>query len=402
MKLVLQSPEKTLVKVINERELEDTINSIKSNIFGYELPPLKYELFRYRIRKGVAVIYKDNKRLRSKNSWYEVRALSSLSQYLGVSFFHNNIIKRDNGLEDEIDGIDTENNEIMVEVKRAKINQEWINFYDRKRKRVQKKVCIVIAPLFEENLQIPPTIQCYEFKPDYETLMHYYNHDFSIPPWLVDYIPSRHVRVLLNNGQWRGIERKLTKTAKHTQSTKLILSLNRFTRFEKFPIKVYYSLCHMVMPVEEYFGKGYPQPRVIAAIDVDADSHKHVVGSEGYCLECLKSANSKAKLISEILSDLGWKFLKLYSGSKGFHFYLLQEGSLKAKQLITEEFLEIIKTLKGSNDEILTDNISFRAKDGSFDTHRIFKLPNSVDASTGIVVKENLEKLNFNDKIKEF
>ena len=65
------------------------------------------------------------------------------------------------------------------------------------------------------------------------------------------------------------------------------------------------------------------------------------------------------------------------------------------------DFLELINTLKSDSGEFLTDNINFRANDNSFDLHRIFKLPYTVDASTGLLVKEKLEQLNFNDIILE-
>jgi hypothetical protein len=68
----------------------------------------------------------------------------------------------------------------------------------------------------------------------------------------------------------------------------------------------------------------------------------------------------------------------------------------------SKNFLSLILSLKDSSGVNLTDNKNFRSKDGSFDLHRIFKLPCSIDCSSGILVKENLERLDFKDKIIEF
>jgi hypothetical protein len=216
------------------------------------------------------------------------------------------------------------------------------------------------------------------------------------------FIPSRDVRILSNNGKWFGLRRQLTETAKHTLESKFVLELKRFIKYGIIPIKIYYSLSPMLMPVEEYYGKGRPLPRVLAAIDVDADAHQHIIGSEGFCLECLKNSEKKSKIIAEKLTNLGWNSIKIYSGSKGFHFYLMNEEDKIIEEMPSKNFLSLILSLKDSSGVNLTDNKNFRSKDGSFDLHRIFKLPCSIDCSSGILVKENLERLDFKDKIIEF
>ena len=62
---------------------------------------------------------------------------------------------------------------------------------------------------------------------------------------------------------------------------------------------------------------------------------------------------------------------------------------------------KILTLLKDENNISLTDNNNFKSKNGSFDLHRIFKLPNSIDAVTGIRVVEKLERLDFKDQISE-
>ena len=402
MKLVIQNNDQTLVRSVKEYELNIVINHIKTTFTGYEIKPLIYEVFRYKLEKGVAIIYKDNKRLRTKNDWFEARALACLSKLNHNSFYHQIKLKRSDGHETEIDGLDIETRTIMVEIKRAVINQEWIDYYEKKRKLLKMRNCIVIASSFKDNLKIPSNIQCYIFKPEMDSLLNYYNKEFEIPKWIKPYIPSRHIRILLNNGRWIGLKRKLTNTAKHTLESKSLLFINSLARREKFPIKIYYSLSPMLMPVEEYFGKGRPLLRTLAVFDVDSESHQHIIGEEGYCLECLKSSKYKAAIVSEKLSELGEKFYKLYSGNKGFHFYLIDEKNGETiKEIpvqILEEFLILLKDEKEKN---LVDNVNFRSKDGSYDLHRIFKLPHSVDNSTGLLVKERFEKLNFNDTLQE-
>ncbi|MFX0024059.1 MAG: hypothetical protein ACFE9S_17155 [Candidatus Hermodarchaeota archaeon] len=401
MKLVIQTQMNTQVKNIKEFQLCETISKIKSKFSGQIETPLKYELFRYKLNKGVVVIYKNNKRMRTKNTWYETRALTRLAQINKTSFYHQIKFKLPNGQETEVDGLNTENPKQMVEIKRSIINQDWIDFYELKRKQINMKECILIAPIFEKNLIIPSNISCFKFKPDLDTPFKYYLNDFIIPSWIRPYISSRHIRILLNNGKWVGLNRKLTQTAKHTPESKLLLFLTNLAKKGKYPIKIYYSLAPMLMPVEEYFGNGRPLPRLLAAIDVDTDPHQHIIGTEGYCIECLNNANKKAKILSDKLTSLGENFIKIYSGSKGHHFYLLnQDKNNSVKELPEREFKEFIFSLKCDSGEFLTDNINFSSKNGSFDLHRIFKLPNSIDNATGLLVQKDLARINFKDIIE--
>lgn len=401
MKLVIQTHNTTKVSRIREYELGSTINRIKSNYHGHELTPLKHESFRFKLDKGIIVIYKDNKVIRSKNTWYEVRCLAKLAHVLNTKFFHSYKIKLDDGQETEIDGLCIEDKQVMVEIKRAIITQDWINYYESKCKKLNMRECLVIAPLYEKKIKIPPNIRTFLFKPDNESLMTYYKEKFMIPLWFKSYLPSRHIRILFNNGRWIGMRRQLTNTAKHTINSKFLLELNRLVKHGRFPIKIYYSLSPMLMPVEEYYGKGRPLPRVLAAIDVDADAHQHIIGSEGYCLECFKNSEKKAEIIAEKLDGLGWKYKKLFSGSKGFHYYLMNDKKNIVEEIPSKEFLNLILTLKDNSGVCLTDNKNFRSKEGTFDLHRIFKLPYSVDNSTGILVKEKLERISYKDTIIE-
>lgn len=403
MKLVIQQPNRTIVEQIKEFQLEQIINQIKTSYSGEELSPLKYELFRYKLDKGIIVIYRDNRILRTKNSWYEIRCLTNLSRYFNERFLYSVRLRFRNNLETEIDGLDVQTKKIMVEIKNATITQEWIDFYQLKRRKLDMKECYIIAPKFSDNMKIDQSIRCFECLPDHGTLVNYYNNDFSLPSWFVPIIRWRHIRILLDNGRWFGVKRKLTNTAKHTPSSKLILTLNwLINKRNKYPAKIYYTLSPMLFPIDEYYGKGRPLSQVIAALDIDSNHQNHIIGKEGFCKKCLKEADIKAKILSDKLIDRGLKFIKLFSGFKGYHFYILDENDDNIlKEMNDKKFQELIQSLNGDNGEILVDNANFKAKDGSFDKHRIFKLPNSLDLSTGILIKQKFEKLKFKDKFEE-
>ncbi|MFX1390020.1 MAG: hypothetical protein ACFE9Z_08165 [Promethearchaeota archaeon] len=403
MKLVIQTQTATQVRNLKEFQLKNTIDNIKLNFKGRVETPLNNELFRYKLQKGAVIIYKNKGIIRKKNTWYEIRVLTLLSKILKTSYYHQLKLELPNGQETEIDGLNTEINKEMVEIKRSIINQDWINYYESKRKKLNMKDCLVVAPVFEENIKIPNHISCFKFMPDLETSQNYYSSEFFIPSWIKSYISSRHIRVFLNTGRWVGLNRKLTQTAKHTPESKLSLFLNNLAKRSKYPIKIYYSLAPMLMPVEEYNGKGRPLSRVIAALDVDSDPHQHIIGKEGYCLECLNNAKAKSNLISERLISLGEKYITLYSGSKGFHIYLLDEDNNDiVKELPELEFRGLINLLKDNSGKPLTDTVNFNSKEGIFDLHRIFKMPNSIDYATGLKVKKNFEKIEHKDKIEAF
>ncbi len=398
MKLVIQQGKTTTSRNIQEHELENTLLNIKNELGGIRINPLPYEIARFKIPNGVAVIFQDNKKLRTRNYWYEVRGLAVLSKELGMDFYHSLSLKFQDGQSTEIDGLDVESESIMIELKQATINQKWIDFYDQKRKRLGLKICIICAPRFDNNLNIPPNIQVFQVLLDNSAIFNYYKEDFELPDWFEPFVPSRHVRILLGSGNWYGIKRKLTKTAKHTPTSKLKQSILHLFKQGQFPVRLYYSLASMLIPQRDYYGKGYPQPRVIAAFDVDSDHKPHVIGNKGYCLKCLEEAAKKRHLLKEKLIDLGWKVRVIHSGFKGYHVYCLDEEN-KLEEMELVKIQNLIEELKDEEGNPLTDNENFRSKDGTFDLHRIFKLPNTIDAVTGLKVTSKLERIQFNDKI---
>ena len=397
MKLVIQTQNTTETRTIKESEFEPIIKKIKLNHLGNEEIPKKYELFRFKLTNGVIIIYRDNKALRTKNNWFEIRALKNLSQISGELYYHQVIIKANNNQEFEVDGLSIDRRTEMVEVKNTIINQDWIKYYDHKRKLLNIKNCIIVASEYRNNISIPSSISCYTFKPDMKALLEYYNSKFDFPDWIKPFIPSRHIRMHLDNGVWKGVKRKLTNTAKHTSKTKLVLAINNLAKRNKYPIKLYYSLSPMLIPVDEFNGKGRPLPYILGAIDVDANQHNHIIGEEGYCLNCLKSVEEKIKIVSERIAELSYNYIKIHSGSKGMHFYILEENGESVKQFTKDKFYQLVSILNRNYNGDLIDNVKFTSKNKSLDLHRIFKIPNSTDGSTGIILQEKLKQLRFHD-----
>lgn len=65
------------------------------------------------------------------------------------------------------------------------------------------------------------------------------------------------------------------------------------------------------------------------------------------------------------------------------------------------EVRKIIGSITSEDGKVLPDNENFHDKEGKFDLHRIFKLPRTVDGSTGVVVSEEFNQLPFADKLNE-
>ena len=375
-----------MVKTIKECELGENIEDIKANYSGIEVEPLQYEVFRYKLPKGVIVIYKDNRVLRSRNEWFEIRALAALAKQYG-EFKHGVQFQRGD-YQTEVDGVSVDD-KILVEVKRDEITAEWVDFYHKKLNKLNYKQLFLVAPSFKEGLQFPASIIPVKFIPDWKKIRDHYQ-EFQFPSWIRDQVSARHFRFLLPNGRWKGAKRKFSQTAKHTLESKFFQSI----KWIKFwtPVKIYYTMSRMVNPPREYFGKGYPLPHLLAVFDIDSDAHTHVIGAHGYCHQCISEAAEKAKQAKEILINEGYAIKSIFSGKKGFHLYLMQEDTVA--EVNSTKLFQILEKIKD-----LTDSASFRDKNGQFDVHRIIKVPNTIDASTGMIVNEKIEKLELNDQL---
>lgn len=386
MKLLIQTSEGVKVKTIKEYELGEIIFDIKSKYEGQEINPLKYELFRYKLPKGVVVIYNDNRILRARNEWFEYRALAALAGQYG-EFKHGVQFKKD-GYQTEVDGISLDG-KIMVEIKRDKITQAWVDFYAKKLEKLGFKELILVAADFEEHLKYPHSIIPVKFIPDWDAIQDHYR-NFRFPEWIQDLVPARHFRFLLPNGRWQGAKRKFTETAKHSPESKFAQAIHWLKYW--MPVKIYYTMSRMVNPPREYYGKGYPLPHLLAVFDIDAEAHPHIIGTKGFCEQCLSEATTKTEAAKTLLTNEGYAIKTIFSGKKGYHLYIMQDD--KAKEVNSEEFFHLLHLIKD-----YTDSISFRDKNDQFDLHRIIKVPHTVDASTGMLVTEEIQKVKLKDQL---
>ena len=162
-----------------------------------------------------------------------------------------------------------------------------------------------------------------------------------------------------------------------------------------FPIKIYYSLSRMINPLGEFKGKGFPIDRIMTAFDIDA-SHdgEHLIGKNGICGLCAEDAFNKKKNMERILNEEGFHGLIFHSGAKGFHLYLTTpDGSF------LEDSKEILEKFTVKWKDYVDNFLSKTTK--TFDQHRIFKVPETVDASTGVVVSQEFKRLKFKDQLEE-
>lgn len=394
MRLVVQIDKTIISQEFEEKDLENILTWIM-NEFNCEPRSLKpHELFRFKLKpKGVAIIYRDNRKIRSRNTWFELRALQALSKFLNLNFYHSVQYSFKSQYITEVDGV-SQDRTVMVEVKYTQINQDWINFYIKKKTSLGFDRLIVIAPSFASNLSFPDDVQLFKLEIDWETPRGYYK-KLQLPKWTERLLPKRHVRFFLYNGTWTGNRRKLTKTAKYTPTEKLKKELLDISHKYKIPVKIYYTLARMVNPVSEYFGSGYPMPYLAMVFDVDSQDRQYLVTPNGIVFNDYNKTLENAKLIAEFLESEGYYPKILYSGLKGFHVYGFSDENIIAE--ISPKEMDKLSRKIGT----LSDNIHFKSKQG-FDLHRIIKLPYSADLSTGTLVvpiNEKNKRLEMADKL---
>lgn len=392
MRVVYQGSGGTFSVAIPEFRLAREIERIRGSFVGFEERPRGTEVFRYRLPGGVIVVHGESKAARATNEWYEERALSALARELGTPFRHRVKLK-DRAAETEVDGVSLDG-ELMVEAKNARIDQDWIDYYQSKAERLGFKRVVLLAREVDLESKPPSNVDVLVFHPDWEAPYKHYQ-SFNFPGWLRNAVPSRHFRFLLQGGGWLGAKRSLTRTAKHTPESKLRqILLNIHTR-QGLPVKVYYSMARMVNPPAEYRGRGYPVPRLLAVLDIDPDPHQHVLDGRGFCQACLDLSGAKADEAEAALVRMGYQTRRVYSGRRGFHVYLIEDGAVKEVNL--RELMGILEAV-GS----LTDSRTFKSRDQSFDQHRVIKVPNTFDASTGMLVDEKASRLPLKDTLEPF
>ena len=102
MKLVIQQGTNTTSRNIEEYEVDNLLQMIETEYEGERIEALPYEFARFRIPNGVAIIFYDNRKIRTRNYWFEVRGLAILAKHLGLQFFHTVPIRFSDGHEIQI------------------------------------------------------------------------------------------------------------------------------------------------------------------------------------------------------------------------------------------------------------------------------------------------------------
>ncbi len=355
-----------------------------------------YELARGRdSQNNLYVIYKPNRKVRSRNEWHENRVLTALARETNDVFLRN-VVFSWKGHETEIDGISTRNPELFVEIKRCTMTQARLDFLVEKMSALGAKEMIIVARQFARRLRVPSRVTCFRFREDHVTLRQYYQEQFEPMEQFVSHLKRRHHRFLLASGHWKSQRRRYTITARWDYVDRVRYDIELLFKSKQVPVKIYYSLAWMINPLGEYWGRGHPIERILAGFDVDA-SHDgpHVVTRDGTCSFCEDDAKKKLKKLLARLKDHGWNHAILRSGKKGFHVYLLDESDVPL-EMSPSQMKQCILSWSGLVDSFLSK------REEKFDLHRIFKLPQGVDASTGIVISPSKERLVFNDQLLEY
>ncbi len=390
MRLVIRNGNKfSRSKEITElqfREIAGTIKRIK--------PKSPYELVRGYLNDKLVIIYKDNRITRTKNEWYEKRVLTSLSKFTGNQQFFPNYKMVWKDFETEIDGVSLDLS-IGIEISRTTLQQKKLDFLTNKSNELGFDKLIIVVKNTGNIRHIEENVQIFKFQEDWSEYHKYYDNDFISwkPFWGIS--RQRHFRFLLANGRWKPQRRRYTNTAKWIASNRLLAEIKYYSYQKNPPTKIYYSLSSMLSPLNEFEGRGLPLERFIGAFDVDG-SHGglHVIDSRGYCNICRKDARKRLNTFCSRLEGMGYDFTILNSGSKGFHVYLLdREGKIRLIDRLAMEFIA------KRNDDVIDTFLS--KKTGKYDEHRIFKVPYTIDCSTGILVSSKLTQISFKDELEE-
>lgn len=348
----------------------------------------------------VLVVYRDNRVLRSRNAWFEHRALAQLANELRTSVRHNipgTLSRNGHTLPTDVDG-ELADSTAAVEVKYATMTKKTLDFLNLKRQELGYDHLHVIAPRYSDDLQTNPTnVSLWKLEVDFSGLWDYYN-GFKIPEWFRPVLGPRHVRFLLSNGTWKGITRRIADTSKSSAEDKLGQQMVRLRgRNNQFPVKIYYSLARATDPLGEFRGRGVMTAPVVMGFDFDSAKHQHIFTPGRGCELCLSpDVWEQAEMVGERLTEQGHYYVQCFSGSKGFHFYLLDDEGKVRQTRDLNTITNIIDSFGCFDD--------FRSKDGVWDMHRIFKIPGTVDATTGykvVDVSSKDPKLPFKDRLEK-
>lgn len=332
--------------------------------------PKKYDY----LRTNEFAIYKLNKRSRTKQSIKIRRALAVIAKGKGLVKYNEKL------------NLAFTENDTYVFADRVQNEREY---YYHLNKYVGIKNPVVIS-LTKSDI-------CRYIELDTKTIYNYYKNSFVFPEWFRKFIKMRAFRAYSSMG-FNFNTRRYNDT-KWTAEEKF---KHDFVKGNVDIYKVYFTLARVLDSRLDACGRGYPLAGLIyLALDIDGKCDgSHMIEERGICVKCLENSNIKlAKAIKQIKGIPNLIIIKqLFSGTKGWHLHLEFDG----KREVSEEVLRnIIKTI--NKDENLVDWFDGKEINGvrEFDLFRILKTSNSVDATTGCLVYDQIIRLDLKDKICE-
>lgn len=333
--------------------------------------PKKYDY----LRTKKFVIYQKNKRTRTRQNLKIRRALAVLAK--------NN----DGAIEyDENKNIAFARDATYIFADRIFSEQE-LEFHKNKIPELFNPIVVSLSKsLYSKYIEL-----------DNKTMYNYYKNQFAFPDWFRKFLKMRALRAFSSMG-FNFNTRRYNDT-KWTAEDKF---RHDFVKGNLDIYKVYFTLARVLDSKLDACGKGFPLSGLMyLALDIDGKCDGlHLIDNMGICIKCLEDSNIKLDKALEKIKDItNLKIVKiLFSGTKGWHLHLEFDGKREVSEKVIREIITEI-----NKEEQLVDWFDGKEIGGirSFDLYRIFKIPLTIDATTGCMVDENITRLDLNDHICE-
>ena len=244
-------------------------------------------------------------------------------------------------------------------------------------------------------ISITQTTLCPYFKLDTETIKKHYT-TFNLPKWFEPFTKFRHFRYRLLNSNWE-FQRRLYNPTNTTSTKKLKHDIHRYSQQI---VKAYFSLGAFLNPKKEKHGTAKPLKIYYIVFDIDGKNHSNcLIESTGICNTCIVEATRKLHEFRKAIKPIKGLRIEnvLYSGTKGFHVHC----SINGKRETDLKTFTLINRYIVQNHPGIIDDFTYQDDygDWQYDTHRIFKTPNTCDATTGVLISENFKRLDLQDTI---
>ena len=343
---------------------------IKQTILEFASPK-KYDY----LRTKKFVIYQKNKRTRTRQNLKIRRALALLAQNNGELIEY-----------DEKQNVAFAKDTTYIFADRV-VSAGELEFHKTKIPGIVNPIVISLSKsLYSKYIEL-----------DNKTIYNYYKHQFVFPEWFRKFLKMRALRAFSSMG-FNFNTRRYNDT-KWTAEDKF---KHDFVKGSVDIYKVYFTLARVLDSKLDACGKGFPISGLMyLALDIDGKCDGlHLIDNKGICIKCLEDSNAKLeKALEKINAIPGLKVVKkLFSGTKGWHLHLELDGKREVSELILRDIIH-----KVNENEQLVDWFDGKEIEGirTFDLYRIFKIPSTVDSTTGCLVDEKLIRLNLNDHICE-